>query len=59
MLRLSELARPEIGIVQPTFADVRGVVVEQHLILYRVNPRGVRVLRVVHQRMNLERVQLR
>ena len=52
-------AHPEIGVVQPKFAGVRGVVVEQHLMLYRTNSRGVRIPRVVHQRINFDSVKLR
>lgn len=50
---------PEIGTVQPSFTGVRGLVVEQHLMLYRTNARGVRILRIVHQRKNLDDVKLR
>jgi len=52
-------AHPEIGVEQPMFAEVRSLPVESHLLLYRETPRGVRILRIVHQRKNLEDVKLR
>jgi len=50
---------PEIGVVQPRFPGVRSLPVESHLLLYRETTRGVRILRIVHQRKNLEDVKLR
>lgn len=56
---LSRIATyPEIGVVRPATGDVRSFPVERHLMLYRVNARGVRILRVVHQRMNLDDIEL-
>lgn len=50
---------PEIGAVQPRFSGVRSLPVESHLLLYRETNRGVRILRIVHQRKNLADVKLR
>jgi len=50
---------PEIGIAQPRFPGVRSLPVESHLLLYRETTHGVRILRIVHQRKNLEDVKLR
>jgi toxin ParE1/3/4 len=49
-------ANPYLGKARPDLdASVRSLVVEQHLILYRVEDDAVRVLRVVHQRRDITR----
>lgn len=49
---------PELAPVSSELGDVRVVPVERHRIVYRPEGDGVRVLRVVHQRMRLEDVDL-
>jgi len=51
-------AYPALAPVSPAFGDVRIFPSGQHRILYRPEGNGVRILRVVHQRMDLDTVGL-
>lgn len=51
-------AYPELAPMSPEFGDVRIFPSGAHRILYRPEGNGVRILRVVHQRMDLEMVGL-
>jgi toxin ParE1/3/4 len=49
-------ANPYLGKARPDLdSNVRSLVVERHLILYRVEEDAIRVLRVVHMRMDITR----
>lgn len=52
-------AYPEIGSERPDIGDdIMLFTIERHYVLYRVQPDGVLIVRVIHQRMDLGRIAL-
>ena len=55
--RLAEY--PESGRERPSLrAGIRVMPVERHLVVYRIEPAGVLIMRIVHQSMDLTEMDL-